>query len=447
MESYVKEFLPHGTNEISHRLEGLFQALNSSGIRYTLWKSLENLHFQLNKLEGDIDLLVAPQEKSRLKVLLSEQGFFWDRLSPSNLGREVVVFRGYDEQKKSGVMLHVYFSLRMGLKVGKVRRFRDLEGVLDRSEMFRGINFVSEQDFYILRVLGNYIKGGRSDPFALEAYRRLESYRFHNFALSAREPDEALDQMIFFALRTSPLEKKDALQDGDLCQMISNDRKQVPEILSAWGRHLLLKLRVRNKTGFSWIVLVGPDGVGKTSTALEFESLLQGLGKVVTVYLGRSESKELVERISERNIPRKVIKFQLLWLKAWTSLLIFSKFCFLWISTIFGYIAVSDRGLIDEALKFEKSKYRLVKLLGDFLGQLSSRKRFYHFLLSAPSRLASDRATNVSAAEIDFRNRLLVEIMTRRSVAFTLVKTSGQNPSAVAAEIIRHAQQRSIMNK
>ena len=55
-------------------------------VRYSIWKSLENLDAQLSG-EGDIDVVFDPQQRSEVSALLAEHAFILDANSSATVGK------------------------------------------------------------------------------------------------------------------------------------------------------------------------------------------------------------------------------------------------------------------------------------------------------------------------------------------------------------------------
>ena len=93
------------------KIRQLYDSLDESGIKHVTWKSLENLDQALSAVD-DIDLLCKPEDREKTETVLKQIGFIEDIYSPGCVYEDITVFRGFDSETCTFIMLHLHYMVR-----------------------------------------------------------------------------------------------------------------------------------------------------------------------------------------------------------------------------------------------------------------------------------------------------------------------------------------------
>jgi len=434
IESYLEKFCSEIDSNFSRSALEAFSSLEREGVPYAVWKSLENIGDQFARLAGDIDVLFSASDKARVCVLLAGAGFVQDVWSPSARGKDILVFRSFDPWKAKPVMIHAYFRCRVGRKSPHISLVNNHEQMLNRSVSFRGANFLAEQDFLIIRVLSHLLKSQPRDDFAERAMSTLT-------AVSRASALSEFNDNFLECLRRS-VEKSSSYPDETAIyeifpttDFVTMTKVPFDEEMSKWLRIASLRFRKRNKLRLPTILLIGADGAGKSTTAHEISELLASVATVRQIYLGRGSFGVKARHSS----PRRFVLFGLAMIgtmRFFQSLLLTSRLISSHFTSILGFVTVSDRSLVDESIKFGKSRHGPMRIWARCLRAISRRGKMLYYFIDCDPEIAAARTGNVNSAEIGVRSKQLSDELAIAKIRFTRVDSSRQEPKEVASQII-----------
>ena len=155
-------------------LRDFLQGCASSGLRYAIWKSLEHLDGQLAG-DGDIDILFDPDQRDRVLRQLAMHCFIFDSGSEATVGRDVLVYRGFDRESGMFLSLHVHFHCRFGSKTHKECRYAHEEEMFRDQLPYRGIMRLRDGHFFAIRLLTVAVRETADDPYVAEIGRKYKA--------------------------------------------------------------------------------------------------------------------------------------------------------------------------------------------------------------------------------------------------------------------------------
>ncbi len=419
------------------KLRVLFARLEALGIDYAVWKSLENLQDQLEVCAGDIDVLFLEQQKKDVFVLLWELGFVLDEQAPGRVGRDIFVFRGFDSSTMTHIMIHGHFKLRFGNKKAKEYHFPYEEALLDSAINVSGVKCLSIANFYITRFLMAILKPSNK----VDRYIQNMAFEYSNLSETDKNEFE-----IFF----SPVMGKDIHITmecvarsgvGYLSRYYDHSIKIVNVIkddnLTKNNSHQFFSKKImnisRNKTIPAEIVLLGHDGVGKTSISNKIKVSLRKIGTVKVVYMGRNRWV-LPNRIIKYVQKVKGLRFiaKRLWpLSSFSE--IFGRFLYGSISCKLGAFVVYDRGFADLLCKHGGKKNYSDRIVYNLANKLFLKHGDIRCLLVADECVASKRAGNLAPESISKRKHMIQSVV---GPEYRVIDTTHSSIDCTAGKII-----------
>lgn len=278
-----------GEAAVPRSLRALLGGLDDAGIGWSLLRPVASLAAQ-----GDVDLLVAPGDVSRVEALLDARGFVLMPLPPPDVHGVV-----YDDEAGRFVWVHVQGALRLaGATV-------PAEDVLAASVAEEGARRPGDAWLLWILLLRALVDTGRLP----------ERYRAAAAALAARW-DGGATPLVALA-RSRGVEPERAVERAAAADWAGLLALSVhrPAARRPLGRRVAGRLRrLRAGRGIS-VAVVGPDGAGKTSLA---EALGRDLPLPALVqYMGLTGGS--MPRADRLRIPGLVLsaRLGLIWLRYW----------------------------------------------------------------------------------------------------------------------------------
>ena len=374
-------------------------------VRYSIWKSLENLEAQLSG-EGDIDVVFDPQQRSEVSALLAEHAFILDANSSATVGKDVLVHRGFDRSSGTFVSLHVHFNCRFGSKTHKECRY------IYEQEMFRDfvpyeeIQRLCDGHFFTIRLLSVAMRETPDDPFIEEIACRYEE------GIAARDR-AILDERIPTYFDCTPAVLFQDIRARGVVAL--HDRQSIVaaaldegEARSDYARHAeatkpprslrsrLMKVlgRSRNKLNRpAQIVVAGVDGAGKTTVCRLLRRKFSAIGPAYVIYLGRREWSAVNHWVNRRRVgagPLAWLMRQVWPLSSTAELLLRAAngWARKW---LLGAFVIYDRALYDIVMKFSGGygpAGRVARIVVNFA---AARHGDFHYMLEVPVEIAQSR--------------------------------------------------------
>lgn len=346
-------------------VRSFFEDCQHVGVRYSIWKSLENLASQLEG-KGDIDVVFDPSQREDVGRILASHSFIFDSGSPATVGKDVLVYRGFDQPAGTYVSLHVHFGCRFGSKTHKECRYAfESEMFVDQVD-YDGIKRLCDGHFFAIRLLTVAVRETEKDDFVAEIGGRylaglpekddiiLSSRIRKYFGCEPRELMEQLSRHGAGALHPYRTVVGAALDQDDPRQRYSQhvDEHRKKKTLR---QKLVLFLNLgRNKLDRpAEIVITGPDGAGKSTVCDLLVKQFSKIGPTSVIYLGRREwSKPNTLVNTMRLKPYWSHLFGPLWPLSSTAELLL-RVAKGKILTRLGRFVLYDRSLYDSVLKFD----------------------------------------------------------------------------------------------
>lgn len=431
---------------VSPTLVQLFSSFRSRGIRYCIWKSLENLREQLEEIEGDIDVLFDEAQRDEVFAALRDNSFVQDLSASGIVGNDLFVFRGFASSPRKKIMIHGHFKCRFGSKKHKEYQFAAEAQLIDSAERIQGINVLSLVDFYVTRILAATLKDKKRDPYFDEIAKgvlSLEAPQFNAvssklegvFGSSFKEVMERCAIGNFSALTDYESHARKLVVIHPATQRSDGNRSRARNL-----RDRLLKIK-RNKIGRISIVLAGHDGAGKSTATKVLNENLESFGSCRRVYLGRNTWSPINKAVRIlANAPLVHHLFRRVWpLTSTLELLgryLAGRF-WLWC----GAFVVYDRSLLDVKIKYRNSDAPADRVAYWMADRVLSMKPSdeCRFLLVADPTVSSIRTGNLDADEVEARR---LEYMAAIDSTFSVVDTTQLSESDVAYTIMQQVLRR-----
>lgn len=311
---------------ILQTVEGLFQALNHSGIRYCHWKSNLRLEWGMQGLT-DLDLLVDPEDAQVFKQVLAEHDIKPFLAAPGKRYPALEDYMGFDPSSGKFFHLHVHYQLVLGEQFVKNYRLPLEDQFLDSIQYRSGVKIPApELELIVLSIR------------ALLKYRDRDAIKD---ILSIRSPGIPAHIMgeINWLLNQTCLNKVSKTLD-EVADAISPDlildflntviitpragyrlfrlRQSVRRAISVYQRHNRLwasltyfkefwrrrksflrfmpERKMTNPRGGLTLALVGVDGAGKTTISRELAAWLDWKLDIHTYYLGSKQPSWMSDR-------------------------------------------------------------------------------------------------------------------------------------------------------
>lgn len=415
-------------------LDQLFSALNEQGIRWAIWKSLENLETQLDCAGGDIDMLIDAQQRSAFLSCAADCGFVLDKRSVSGNGRDIIVLRHLSLAQDKKIMLHVHAQLRVGSKKFKEFRLPIEKQVLNNRYCVGSVQLVSDADFFTIRTLGATLKDrNREDIFA----KRMLVDCFDG---QIEKAQNMVDALVAYSDKNFVARVADEVRRGDF----PSAKTQLA------GETLVTKIRIgprerirffalnrlprRNKLGPFWINIYGHDGAGKTTAQHEVVKALRKFGPTFEAYLGRNTWTRLNQAIYRAQSSHKF--FQSMW-KISSFLELYLRHVRTKVLYLTGRSVVVDRGLFDVFIKYSSSGSPLGSFLGRIAMTIERRSQNFKILLICDPLVAAQRDGKLGVEEIARRNRAYEQVL---GTEVPRIDTTVLSKAEVAQKIIEAAQ-------
>ena len=326
----MKQDAPHETDVIGRSgaenaiLPLLLMVLNDfhrQNISYCYWKSSRRVYRGLTG-EGDLDLLIAKEDRHRAQAILLERGL---KLFPCVAYRDhpaILSFLGYDEPSGRIVHLHLHFRLVAGNSLLKNYRLPWEEAILARTIVhpMLPIRMLDPVNEALLLIVRSCLELRRSDPIMLRNWRAARQ----KFALDRRELAARVD-------RATLSSRAAELLDHDLADMLADAVYGEPTLedqrrlrrriqrhfaahrtynaleagLRSLGRAVLWAAGSLNKR-FLWaprpwsrrapgggrvVAVIGVDGSGKSTVVAAIRAWLSQEIDVVPIYFGTGHGR------------------------------------------------------------------------------------------------------------------------------------------------------------
>jgi thymidylate kinase len=384
-------------------LRDFFGGCTAAGIRYAIWKSLENLDGQLAG-DGDIDVLFDPDQRDQVFAYLATHCFIFDSGSASTVGRDVLVYRGFDRASGVFVTLHVHFQCRFGSKTEKESRYaHEIEMFRDQVP-YRGIMRLRDGHFFAIRLLTVAVRETAEDPYVAEIGRQ---YLAELPAADREILDRCIDSYFGCAPATlmanlaagganalhrytSTVEAAiDRQEPRHIYARHANDTRKKPSL-----RFQLAKLRGRGRSKLdrpAAIVITGPDGAGKSTVCDLLLKKFSKLGPTYVLYLGRREWRPFNSVINRMRVrPGWSLILGPIWPLTSTAellLIALKGWAHVWLG---GYV-IYDRSLFDNVLKFSRGYGPTGAVARAVSRACAARQGHLHFFLRADPEVALSR--------------------------------------------------------
>lgn len=446
MERFCSYLANPSEISVSPTLVQLFSSFRSRGIRYCIWKSLENLREQLEAIEGDIDVLFDEAQRDEVFAALRDNSFVQDLSASGIVGNDLFVFRGFADSPRKRIMVHGHFKCRFGSKKHKEYQFAAEAQLIDSAERIQGINVLSLVDFYVTRILAATLKDKKRDPYFGEIAKGVLSLEARQFDIvsnklqsvfgdSFKEVMERCANGDFYSLANYEGHARELVVTHPAAQQISTHGRGVKNILCR-----LLKIK-RNKIGRVSIVLAGHDGAGKSTTTKALCENLESFGSCRRIYLGRNTWSPINKAVRKlASFPLAHFFFRRVWpLTSTLELLgryLAGRF-WLWC----GAFVVYDRSLLDVKIKYRNAHAPVDRLAYWIADRILSMKPIdeCRFLLIADPTVSASRTGNLNADEIEARRS---EYMSAVDSSFSVVDTTQLSEHDVAHRIMQEVLRR-----
>ena len=437
-------------------LADLFGALEERGLRYTIWKSLENYAEQLDG-DGDVDVLFDDRDRAAVHRLMAEIGFPEDFGTDASVGEDVKVFRGFDGETATHTSIHAYFFCLLGSKTYKEYRFPFESEMLQDSTRVDGVFRADQGHFVTTRLLMVTLRQTFEDTYVcrlahtfpdLDPHARDIVNRHVRFYFGA-DPESLLAELAKGepACLASYREHVHQMMDSQFC--IAGRIEQVKRVKSKlswfqrWVPRLLKFSRNKLATPIG-VLLAGHDGTGKTTVSKLLERQLSAVGPSRRIYLGRNDWSSLNASIDRRRLQRRY-RF-LNWLWPYTSTLeILARLLKGKLRIWLGWIVIYDRSVIDLIYKYD-GKSQLGRWFPLWIARVTagSQADLCYMLTAEPESVVHRKGKHETAEMELVRSRYIALADDRYQVIDTTNTTPQQLASRVIADIFLRASRQGI---
>lgn len=296
----------------------LFKELNRSDIRYVIWKGTNRFTDGLNGI-GDVDILVHPDDKNKLRSVLKSLDFLNPASQKYSAHNSIEDFIGFDCETGMLIHLHTYYNIVFGKNNVNEYSFIPFETCFEISEKSSEINIQNPSIEYLI-LLCRIFTGAITDSEKIAENKsflasKITSDSFitdtKNVGLTA---DEA--KRLYSAVSDS-----DSLT-GDFYDILGKLLKKNTELASL--KYLIKKLhyvflkrfcsdsaadflKKSLKAQGLFIAFVGQDGAGKSTVTKDIISWLRWKLEARTFYLGSGEHYHSLQRIIIKKLRNKRI--------------------------------------------------------------------------------------------------------------------------------------------
>ncbi|MBO0756760.1 MAG: hypothetical protein J2P54_12940 [Bradyrhizobiaceae bacterium] len=296
-------------------------AFHRHNISYCYWKSSRRVYRGLTG-EGDLDLLIANEDRHRAQAILLERGL---KLFPCVAYRDhpaILSFLGYDEPSGRIVHLHLHFRLVAGNSLLKNYRLPWEEAILARTIVhpILPIRMLDPVNEALLLIVRSCLELRRSDPITLRNWSAARQ----KLALDRVELAARVDRVTLSSRAAGLLgrDMADMLADAIYGEPTLDDqrrlRRRIQKYFAAYrtynaleaglrsfGRAVLWAAGSLNKR-YLWaprpwsrrvlgggrvVAVVGVDGSGKSTVVAAIRAWLSQEIDVVPIYFGTGDGR------------------------------------------------------------------------------------------------------------------------------------------------------------
>jgi len=312
---------PFAEDAIPPRLLEVFNEFHQQQVDYCYWKSSRRLHAVLAG-EGDVDLLLARNDRHRAQAILIELEF---KLFPSVGDRDhpaTLTFLGYDERGGQLIHVHLHFQLIVGERLLKNYRISWEEVLLARAILLPTlpIRILEPTSEALLLVVRACLELRRLDPMTLRIWQATT----RKFALDRAELVARVDRTALRDLAVNLLGEdlaalvSDAFYSDQPLETQRRLRRRMRKHCAAYRSYNTVEVRARcagrallwvagalNKRalhaprpwnrrapgGGCMVAIVGVDGSGKSTSVTTMRAWLGSKVDVVPMYFGTGDGK------------------------------------------------------------------------------------------------------------------------------------------------------------
>ena len=312
---------PFAEDAIPPRLLEVFNEFHQQQVDYCYWKSSRRLHAVLAG-EGDVDLLLARNDRHRAQAILIELEF---KLFPSVGDRDhpaTLTFLGYDERGGQLIHVHLHFQLIVGERLLKNYRISWEEVLLARAILLPTlpIRILEPTSEALLLVVRACLELRRLDPMTLRIWQATT----RKFALDRAELVARVDRTALRDLAVNLLSEdlaalvSDAFYSDQPLETQRRLRRCMRKHCAAYRSYNTVEVRARsagrallwvagalNKRalhaprpwnrrapgGGCMVAIVGVDGSGKSTSVTTMRAWLGSKVDVVPMYFGTGDGK------------------------------------------------------------------------------------------------------------------------------------------------------------
>lgn len=380
-----------------------FRSCTAAGLRYSIWKSLENFEEQLAGV-GDIDVIFDPDQRVEVLEHLAAHHFIFDSKSPATVGPDVKLYRGFDQPSGKFASLHVHFHCRFGSKTHKECRYAHEDEMFRDQVPYKGILRLRDGHFFAIRLLTIAVREKEEDRYVREIATRYKEGlpKQDNAILECRikeyfECDPAVLMKELAASGAEALHRyrkvvEAAIDKREPRRLYSQKVNAEIRKKSFRGRLAQFLRRGRSKLNRpAQIIITGPDGAGKSTVVDLLRSRFRKVGPCHVVYLGRREWSSINTVLNQLRMRRGWSPWlRPVWPLSSTGELLFRALRGQ-VLTCLGAYVVYDRSLYDNIIKFS-GKHGLSGRLALFLTiPWAKRHGDLRFLLHAEPEVALRR--------------------------------------------------------